>query len=251
VGAEHVSYSAVLTLRQAGVRPVALVTDLPRTQTFRAFDVATRLGLRVPVWTGTSVRAITGRGQVDGVLVQEPDGTERVVAVETVVFTGDFMPDNELVRLASLSMDAGTHGPVCSADGLTSAPGVFAAGNLVHPAETADVVAVRARRVGQAAASWLTRGGTPTSPRGTVRLQVADPLLWVVPNLVESVPAGTGSFLLRTKVFLEHPRLDVTQAGRLLGSYRLRRMIPNRSHRVPSDWLRLVRPGEDVHLTVS
>ncbi len=28
VGAEHVSYSAVLTLREAGVRPVALVTDL-------------------------------------------------------------------------------------------------------------------------------------------------------------------------------------------------------------------------------
>ena len=52
VGAEHVSYSAVLTLREAGVRPVALVTDLPHTQTFRSFDLVTRVGLHVPVWTG-------------------------------------------------------------------------------------------------------------------------------------------------------------------------------------------------------
>ena len=251
VGAEHVSYSAVLTLRQAGVHPVALVTNLAGTQTFRAFDLATRVGLRVPVWTGTSVIGLTGRERVDGVLVRGPDGTARAVAVDTVIFTGDFIPDNELARLASLSVDQGTLGPACTADGGTTAPGVFAAGNLVHPAETADVVALRGRHVGQAAASWLRRGGDRTSPRSTVRLRVADPLLWVVPNLIEPGPAGTGSLLVRTKSFLEHPRLEVAQAGRMLGSYRLRRMIPNRSHTVPSDWFGLVQPGEDVYLSVS
>ena len=72
VGAEHVSYSAVLTLREAGVRPVALVTDLPHTQTFRPFDLATRVGFRVPVWTRTSVTAVTGRDRLDGVLRPRP-----------------------------------------------------------------------------------------------------------------------------------------------------------------------------------
>ena len=57
VGAEHVSYSAVLTLREAGVHPVALVTALPATQSYRAFDALTRTGLRVPLWTRTSVAA--------------------------------------------------------------------------------------------------------------------------------------------------------------------------------------------------
>jgi len=56
---------------------------------------------------------------------------------------------------------------------------------------------------------------------------------------------------LRTRDFLSHPRVDVQQGGRPLGSYRLRRLIPNRSHAVPSDFLRLVRPGEEVHLSVS
>ena len=119
VGAEHVSYSAVLTLRDAGVHPVALVTDLPHTQTFRSFDLATRVGLHVPVWTGTAVAGVTGRERVEGVLVRGPDGTERTVAVDVVVFTGDFIPDNELARMAHLSMDSGTKGPACDVDGAT------------------------------------------------------------------------------------------------------------------------------------
>ena len=56
VGAEHVSYSAVLTLREAGVHPVALVTDLPATQTYRPFDVVTRAGLQ-----GSGLDADVGR----------------------------------------------------------------------------------------------------------------------------------------------------------------------------------------------
>jgi thioredoxin reductase len=251
VGAEHVSYSAVLTLREAGVRPVALVTDLPRTQTFRSFDLATRVGLRVPVWTGTSVTGVTGRDHLDGVLVRGPDEVERKVAAEVVVFTGDFIPDNELARLAGLSMDPGTNGPACGFDGATSTPGVFATGNLVHPAETADVVAQRATKVGRAAAAWLREGDGRSARAEEVRLRVADPLLWVAPNLTRPGRGGTEPLLVRTQAFLNHPRLHATQGGRLLGSFRPRRMMPNRSQTLPSDWLRRVEPGEDVLLSVS
>jgi thioredoxin reductase len=251
VGAEHVSYSAVLTLREAGVRPVALVTDLPHTQTFRSFDLATRVGLHVPVWTRTAITGVTGRDRVDGVLVRGPDATERTVAVDVVVFTGDFIPDNELARLAHLAMDPGTKGPACDVDGATSAPGVFATGNLVHPAETADVVVRRATAVGRAAAAWLRDGDRRPAGPVAVRLRVAEPLLWVAPNLAVPGRAGTEPLLVRTRVFLHRPRLDVTQDGRLLGSFRPRRMIPNRSHALPSDCLGQVQPGDDVRLSVS
>ncbi len=111
-----------------------------------------------------------------------PTASERDVAVDTVVFTGDFVPDNELARQAGLVIDPGTGGPACDADGHTTADGVFAAGNVVHPAETADVAALRARTVGHTAARWLLGAGE-ASERGKTSLRVADPLLWVVPNL--------------------------------------------------------------------
>ena len=253
VGAEHVSYSAVLTLRDAGVRPVALVTDLPRAQTFRAFDLVTRLGLRVPVWTGTSVVGIDGRHRVARVRLRGPDGSERGVAVDTVVFSGDFIPDNELSRLAGLPLDGGTRGPLSAADGSTGTPGMFVAGNLVHPAETADVVAQRATAVGRAAADWLRRRSDPGAgePDRRVRVRVTDPLLWVVPNLLTPMRRPGEPVLLRTRAFLGHARLEVRQGERVLATYRLRRVIPNRSHAIPSGWCLEVRSGEDVGISAA
>jgi NADPH-dependent 2,4-dienoyl-CoA reductase/sulfur reductase-like enzyme len=250
VGAEHVSYSAVLTLREAGVRPVALVTTLRQPQTFRLFDLATRAGLRVPVWTRTAVAGVYGRDRVERVLLRDYRSSEREVAVDTVVFTGDFIPDNELARLAGLSVDPGTRGPACADDGTTSAEGIVAAGNLVHPVETADVAARRALKVGSAAALWLRRSGVRPPPRPVVRVRVADPLQWVVPNMIETDREVDQPVLVRARAFLDRPRLDVTQGGRLLASHRLRRMIPNRSHHIPPGWQRLVRPGEDVLISV-
>ena len=250
IGAEHVSYSAVLTLREAGVRPVALVTSFRRTQTFRPFDLMTRAGLRVPVWSGTGVAGVYGRERVERVLLRDHRSNEREVAVDTVVFTGDFVPDNELARLAGLAVDPGTRGPTCAEDGTTTAAGVFAAGNLVHPVETADVAARRAFAVGRAAAAWLRNGGARSTPRAVVGVRVADPLLWVVPNMVNAERGADQPVLVRTRAFLDHPRLDVTQGPRLLASHQLRSMIPNRSHHLPSGWQSLVRPGEDVLVSV-
>jgi hypothetical protein len=240
-----------MTLRDAGVHPVALVTDLPRPQSYRLFDLLVRVGLRVPVWTGTSVAGIYGRDRVDRVLVRGPRGDERSVAVDTVVFTGDFIPDNELARLAGLSIDPGTGGPACAAGGWTTAAGVFAAGNVVHPAETADVAAQRALTVGRAAAEWLRRGGDGTVGCATERVLVADPLHWVVPNRAVPARHGDEPVLIRSRVFLDHPRVVVTQGGRLLASHGLRTMIPNRSHHIPSDWWGRVRPDQDVLISVA
>jgi thioredoxin reductase len=252
LGAEHVSYSAVLTLREAGVHPVALVTDLPATQTYRAFDVVTRAGLRVPVWTQTSVAGIYGTGRVEQVLLRGPDGAERAVAVDTVVCSGDFVADNELARQAGLLIDPGTGGPACDADGCTSRVGVFAAGNVVHPAETADVAAERARTVGRRAAHWLRSAGEATVPvPDQARVRVADPLRWVVPNLTGTALGKDQPMLLRSQIFLQRPHVEVTQGGRRVASYRPRRLVPNRSQALPAEWQRHLDPDEDVWISVS
>jgi hypothetical protein len=64
VGAEHVSFSAMLTLAHAGAQVVGLVTEQPRSQSFAVFSLAASLRWRVPVWTSTAVRRIVGRGRL-------------------------------------------------------------------------------------------------------------------------------------------------------------------------------------------
>ena len=145
VGAEHVSYSAVLTLREAGVRPVALVTDLPHTQTFRAFDLATRVGLRVPVWTRTSVTGVTRNATGwTGCSSAGPMAPNAPWPSTPSCSPGTSSPTTSWPAWPASRSTPARGVPACDADGATSAPGVFAAGNLVHPAETADVAARRA-----------------------------------------------------------------------------------------------------------
>ncbi len=61
LGAEHVSFSALVTLAHAGADVTALVTGQPRQQSYAAFAIGAALRWRVPVWTSTSVSRVIGR----------------------------------------------------------------------------------------------------------------------------------------------------------------------------------------------
>jgi thioredoxin reductase len=162
VGAEHVSFSAMVTLAHAGAQVIALVTDRPRHTSYAAFGLAASWRWHVPVWPSTVVRRVTGRGRLEGVeLADLRTGETRFVPCGLVVFTGDWIPDHELARAGGLAMDPGTRGPAVDTALTTSAPGVFAAGNLVHAAETADIAALGGRH----AARGIAVGAGVGQPR--------------------------------------------------------------------------------------
>jgi thioredoxin reductase len=238
VGAEHVSFSAVATLAHGGASTVALVTELPRHQSLAVFRLGAAIRYRAPVWTRTAVTAIRGDAGVDEVELTDLDsGATRTMACDLVVFTADWIPDHELDVMARCEMDPGTHGPRADAGLRTSRPGVFAAGNVLHPAETADVAALDGRHVAGTVSAHLRDPGAewpshvPVVPR--------PPLRWVSPNLVAAgdpaAPPG-GRLLLRSAAFARAPRVEVMQAGRTLWRGRLPRLVPGRSAHIPSAW---------------
>jgi hypothetical protein len=170
-----VSYSAVQTLREAGCEVVAMTTPYAEHQSYAPFAWWTTR-MRVPLLAKTEVVAIHGRGRVDAVTVRNvATGAWRDLACDTVVFTGDWIPDHELARLGGIEIDVGTRGPAVDAALRTSRPNVFAAGNLLHGAEMADVAALE----GVAAAkSILGHLSSVTAwPRAHVPIVVAPPLV--------------------------------------------------------------------------
>jgi thioredoxin reductase len=252
VGAEHVSFSAVLTLRHAGCGVAAVVTDERRHQSYAALRLAATRG-RVPVLTRTVLTAITGRERVEAVELTGLDtGATRRLECDTVVFTGDWFPDHELARRGGLVIDAGTRAPSVDAGYRTSAPGVFAAGNLLHGAETAGVCARDGEWVTAAILDWL-HAGAPTWPAAdAVPVECAPPLRWVSPNAVgRGVELPHGRFLLRSSTFARWPRVTVDQGGRTLWSGRLRRTVPTMPIHLRADWLDRIDPnGGAVHVSV-
>jgi pyruvate/2-oxoglutarate dehydrogenase complex dihydrolipoamide dehydrogenase (E3) component len=244
VGAEHVSFSAVMTLAHAGARVVAMVTELPRHQTLVAFRAGAALRYHAPLWTRTRVSAIHGRPRVEEVELLDLDtGQTQRVACDTVVFTADWIPDHELAVLAGLELDPGTLGPPVDTALRTRRPGVFAAGNLLHGAEPADVAALEGRHAAVSAARWLA-GGHPW-PAPPVPIVCRPPLHWISPNAVgtERYLPPRGRFVLRSTAFIRRPALEIRQDGRVLWTGRVRGLVPGRSGSLPAAWIGSVSPA--------
>ncbi|WP_225095077.1 FAD-dependent oxidoreductase [Streptomyces sp. CoH27] len=245
VGAENVSYAAADTVRAAGAEVVALVTEQPRAQVplYRAQSV--RLGRGIALLTETTVTEILGHGRLSGVRVRHRDGRTTVLACDTVVFTGDFIPDHELARRGALVLDAGTRGPAVNGSLHTSRYGVFAAGNVLHAVEPAATAAREGARAAGAVLDFLGTGtGTGAGwPGPGLPLTVEAPLRWIAPNRV-SPAARPEQYVLRTEVPLHRPALYVRQDGRLLHHERRvpGTVLPHRTLTLGAGWHHRVDP---------
>jgi hypothetical protein len=243
VGAEHVSFSAVATLAHGGASVAGLVTELPRHQSLAAFRAGAAVRYRAPVWSRTAVSAIHGDERVESVELTELDaGRTRTVECDLVVFTADWIPDHELAVMAGCELDPGTLGPLVDQGLRTTRRGVFAAGNLLHPAETADICALDGRHVAPSVAAYL-RGARDWPSR--VRLIARGPLAWIAPNLLLSAghDPPRGRFLLRSREFVRRARIHLRQDGQKLWSGRVGRLVPGRSAHIPARWTSRVDPA--------
>ncbi|MFC9428018.1 NAD(P)/FAD-dependent oxidoreductase [Streptomyces sp. NPDC056987] len=243
VGAEPVSWSAVLTLREAGCRTELMTTTYPTPDSYAAFHLPGRALLGVPVATGTRVTRIIGHGRLRAVEIEETaTGRRRTVACDTLILTGDWIPDHELARSAGLDLDPGTKGPLVDTALRTSRPGVFAAGNLLHAVDTADIAALDGRHVARQVRLWLD-GLVPAAV--TVPIVADEPFRWVAPGLLRvGDPAPPrGRLLLWTDRLVRAPRVTVRQGSRVLNQ----RLVPwpaapGRVFRVPWSLLRGIDP---------
>jgi thioredoxin reductase len=269
VGAEHVSFSAMVTLGHAGARVVALVTGQPKSQSYAAFSLAASVRWHAPIWTSAAVSRVVGHERLAGVELArvgspsaigsavggapagDADGMDRFVPCDTLVFTGDWIPDHELARRSGAALDPGTRGPAVDTALETSVPLVFAAGNLVHAAETADVAALGGRHAARhIAAALRTAAGAAGSvalaaPAARIPLLAEAPLTWVSPNAIRVplTPPPRGRFLLRTAEFRPPGRFEVRQGGRLLASARHGRLVPGRAIHLGDGWAARADPA--------
>ncbi|MCX6050272.1 MAG: FAD-dependent oxidoreductase [Chloroflexi bacterium] len=254
VGAELVSLSAVLTLHHAQIPVAQMITEHPAHQIDWPFIPALwyatrRLGSKVT--TQTEVSRILGHKRVEAIeLTSLKTGEVETVACDTIVFTGKWIAEHELARLGDLQMDKATSGPQVDGALHTSTPGVFAAGNLLRGAETADHAALEGRHAAHSIAHFLVNAFWPQSG---VAFCVEAPLAWVAPNRVFTSLATPpmGKFLFQVQQFCSRSQLHVYQGDRLLHSQTFARLIPNCSYRLDSQWLAGVDgQGAPLRMTV-
>lgn len=181
VGTELVSLSALATCRSHGIKPVAVIEANPRATARWPLTLFPHL-LGIPVHYGTDLVEIQGSSRVERVAVSRKDGTERSIACDGVLFTGQFLPEASLLRSSSIEYDAASGGPSIDQDGRCSDPAYFAAGNLLRPIETAGWSYREGKAIAAVVADDLEHGQRPV--RRQIKVTTGSSLKYVVPQRI-------------------------------------------------------------------
>jgi thioredoxin reductase len=159
VGAELVSLSALMTLMHAKVKCTMMITEESAHQIEFPYVVMkwalADIFTRTPIITNTRVTNIFGSKRVDAIEITHANGQTEIVECDTVIFTGGWIPENEIARLGGLDINPTTRGPKIDAEFHSSVNGVFVAGNLLRGVKTADHCALEGMKVGMAIAKYL------------------------------------------------------------------------------------------------
>jgi L-2-hydroxyglutarate oxidase LhgO len=253
IGAERVSLSVVLTLMHARVRVLNMITELPTHQLYLPVFLPAKilfadLLARTPILTNKRVTNISGRQRVEGIEITDLDsGKTELIECDMVVFTGDWIPENELARKADLTGKPAL-GPQVDAHFRTLQPGIFAAGNLLRGVETADWAALEGRRAARSIARYLQDA---VWSEYRVGIHAESPLDWIYPSVL-SPDATPSRFRLRSSEFRHHGTLEVIQGQRVLYRQKFRRLLANTSVGLSGDWTERVDfSGEPLQIVVS
>lgn len=137
LGSELVSFSAIMTCRHLGIKPVAMIEEGARItvrQIMRPYPILKG----VPVILGTHDLRILGEKQVEALSYCDASGARHEIETDGVITSGQFRPESALLRMGHLAVDHASGGPVVDQFGRCSDPSYFATGNLLRPVETSS-----------------------------------------------------------------------------------------------------------------
>lgn len=128
----------------------------------------------IPLLLSHTVTKINGKDRVESVVISKVDenlkpipGSEQEVKCDTLLLSVGLIPENELSRNMGLDMSRATRGPVVSDDLMTSCPGVFACGNVLHVHDLVDNVSKESAQAGKNAAAYIRSFDSPGSSSHT------------------------------------------------------------------------------------
>lgn len=248
LGAEHVSFSAVMTLRHAGLEVAAVITPSSKHETYGPLRVFATRFRSVPMLVGHRLVEILGKGRVEGVMVEDCEHRRRRIACDTVIVTGDWVAEGSLAIAAGLSSDIRNGGrPEVNSLGETALDGVFSAGSVVRPGESASQAAQAGILVAQRVNAYLR--GDVHRTESELRFSFNSPIRWVSPQRLQ--PEHSGPVSLRVDRWIEPAVVIASDGGRVIDSMKFRRMIPGRTYTLADAWCRHASKTTALELELS
>lgn len=181
----------------------------------------------IPLYLSHLTTRIVGRERVEGVEITPIENGalqhERsfVIPCDTVLLSVGLVPENELSKTAGVDLNPMTNGPVVDSRLMTSQPGVFSCGNVLHVHDLVDYVVEESRRAGANAAAWLKGERS----RKEARVKAGPNVRYVAPGKVNL--EGDNKLYLRTLIVKNDATLEVRVNNRVVRSQKKNHIQPS------------------------
>ena len=204
----------------------------------------------IPLELSTTVVEVKGRDRVESVVVAAVDGdlkpvrgSEHEVRCDTLLLSVGLIPENELSKRAGVELSALTGGALVDETLMTSVPGIFSCGNVLHIHDVADFASHEGFEAGAFAARFA-RDELPAA--GKVRVTPGVNIRYCLP---QSLRPGTAGAELNFRVTRPLRGCRVTATGRSSGKVYFRkkygRLLPSELQKVR------IRPAVDEDIEVA
>ncbi|MCX7774493.1 MAG: NAD(P)/FAD-dependent oxidoreductase [Spirochaetaceae bacterium] len=239
VGSGDIGLIMARRMTWAGCKVHAVIEILPYPSGLTRNIVQCLEDFGIPLYLSHLVTDIVGEDRVEGVEVTPieqgalmHDKAFRILC-DTVLLSVGLVPENELSRAAGIDINPATNGPVVDSMLMTSMPGVFACGNVLHVHDLVDYVVEEARRAGAAASEWLAG----YRPEAEIRVKAGANIRYVLPGRLN--PARENRLYMRPLIVRNDCRLELKVDGKVVRSIR-------KAHVQPSEMLSMVVTQADL-----
>jgi thioredoxin reductase len=162
LGSGDVGMIMARRLTLEGARVKAVTEILPYTSGLIRNEVQCLHDFNIPLLLSHTVAEIHGDRRVEGVTIVEVDaewnpvaGTEKFIECDTLLLSVGLIPENELSKMAGVSLDPRTGGAVVNEFLETSVPGIFSCGNVLHVNDYVDAVSTEGEIAARGAQSRI------------------------------------------------------------------------------------------------
>ncbi len=239
IGSGDIGLIMARRMSWSGCKVHAVIEILPYPSGLTRNIVQCLNDFNIPLYLSHMVTNIYGKDRVEGIEIAPIETgalmSEKAfrIACDTVLLSVGLVPENELSRDAGIEIHPATNGPWVDSMLMTTMPGVFACGNVLHVHDLVDYVVEEARRAGANAAAWLSG----YRAEGEIRVKTGSNIRYIMPMRVN--PERENRLYMRALVVKNDARLDVRLDGTEVKSRKL-------AHVQPSEMLSLTLKPEDL-----
>ena len=207
----------------------------------------------IPLLLSHTVVDIHGREHLEGVTVAEVGedrkpipGTEKYYPCDTLLLSVGLIPENELTEMAGVKIAPSTSGAVVDEQLMTSVPGIFSCGNVLHVHDLVDFVSEEAKKAG--ANAWrYVQNQLPEGGR-KVPVEMGFGVSGIVPQFVSEGAEGTINFMFRPRNVYRNGRVIVEVNGEQVLSKKTMILAPGEmvNLNIPADKLNGLREANSI-----